>query len=252
MDKEKSAVEAFLEGTDNPSMFEQPSNDPFETKEVAEVKSEEVVEGKEEKSLPFHKDPKVQKFIEKEIEKRLENIKPIEQREEIKKDDDDYWERLIGNDTTEKLSMIKEAKAREERLLDQAEERTFNRLSQKEQEEAKEDAKAEEELNNAFENIEESYDVDISSNSPQAKKTRQDFISFVEKIAPKDRYGEIVNYPDMPSAWEAFSEIKKSTAQPNRAKELASRGLSRSAETTVKQEKRVDWNAVDEMMDSMK
>ncbi len=251
MEKEKSAVEAFLEGTDQQSMFEQPSKDPFETKEVTEEKPAEVVEDKEEKPLPFHKDPKVQRFIDKELERRLKDFKPAEQVKEVK-NDDDYWERLIGNDTAEKQAMVREAKAREERLLDQAEERTFNRLSQKEQEALEEDKAAEEELDNAFESIEENYDVDISSNSPQAKKTRQDFISFVEKIAPKDRDGEITDYPDMPSAWEAFSEVRKSTAQPNRAKELANRGLSRSAETTVKQEKRVDWNAVEEMMDTLK
>lgn len=249
MNKEKSAVEAFLEGADNQPMFEEPSKDPFEA--PVEPK-EEIEEVKEEKPLPFNKDPKIQKFIEKAVEKRLKEFKPIES--EVKRevnDDDDYYTRLIGNDTPEKVAMIKEAKARDERLLNQAEERAFNRLSQKEQEEFKEQKEAEEELSNAFENIEETYDVDISSNTPQARKTRQEFISFVERIAPK-RDGEIIDYPDMTSAWETFNEIKKSTAQPSRAKELASRGLSRSAETTVKDSKKVDWNAVDEFMDTLK
>jgi hypothetical protein len=253
MDKEKSAVENFLSGTTNESMFEK-AKDPFEIPlETNEVENQEVEEVKEEKPVPFNKDPKVQRFIEKQIEKRLKDLKPSEpERKQEVNDDDDYYARLIGNDTPEKLAMIKEAKAREERQLQLAEERAFNRLSQKEQEEARADAEAEEELSSAFESIEETYDVDISSNNPQARKNRQEFISFVEKMAPKDRYGEIIDYPDMISAWETFSEIKKSTAQPSRAKELAARGLSRSAETSVKQEKRVDWNAVEEMMDGLK
>lgn len=250
MDKNKSAVEAFLEGTGNESMFEQPSNDPFAGNAVEEtVKEDEVTE---EKPLPFHKDPKVQRYIQKEVEKLSKNIKPAEsEKKDEVNDDDDYYSRLIGNDTPEKVAMIREAKARDERLLSQAEERAFDRLSKREQEALEADKEAESELENAFENIEESYDVDISSNSPQAKKTRLEFISFVEKIAPK-RNGEIVDYPDMNSAWETFSEIKKSTAQPNRAKELANRGLSRSSEATVKTEKKIDWNAVEEMMDGLK
>ena len=94
------------------------------------------------------------------------------------------------------------------------------------------DQEAEDELENAFENIEENFDVDITSNNPIAKKTRQEFVSFVEKIAPKDRNGDIVDYPDMVQAFETFSEIKRSTQQPNRAKDLASRGMRNSAETT--------------------
>lgn len=248
MDKEKSAVQSFLEGTGSESMFEQPSKDPFEQIEnKEEVVAEEV---KEEKPLPFHKDPKVQRYIQKEVEKLAKNIKIPEPERQETRDNDDFYDRLIGNDTPEKVAMIKEAKVRDERRLQEAEERAFNRLSAREQEEVQADMEAEEELSNAFDNIEETFDVDISSNNPQARKTRQEFISFVERIAPKQN-GEIIDYPDMLSAFETFSEMKKSTSQPNRAKELASRGLSRSAETSVKQEKRIDWNAVDEMMDTL-
>lgn len=247
MDKEKSAVEQFLEGTGNESMFQQPPKDPFE-KSNEDFKEGEKKEEKEEKALPYHKDTKLQKYIDKELEKRLKEFKPEAPKEE-KKEDDDYYARLIGNDTPEKVAMIKEAKARDERLLNQAEERAFNRLSQKEQEELRASKEAAEELSNAFENIEENYGVDL--NSSTSKKTRAEFIDFVEKIAPK-RDGEITGYPDMNSAWETFSEIKKSTSQPSRAKELASRSMARSAETSVKQEKRIDWNSVDEMMDTLK
>ncbi len=251
MDKNKSAVEAFLEGDSNENMFANPTKDPFEAV-VSEGDEPSVEEPKEEKPLPFHKDPKVQRFIDKEIEKRLKDIQPNEPEKKSETDEDDYYARLIGNDTPEKVAMIKEAKARDERLLSQAEERAFNRLSAKEQEALQEDQEAEEELGNAFENIEETYDVDITSNSPQARKVRQDFVSFVERIAPKNSYGEVIDYPDMNSAWETYSEMKRSTAQPSRAKELASRGMSRSAETSVKDTKKVDWNAVEEFMDTLK
>ncbi len=249
MDKNQSAVENFLKGTEQQAVsFEQPSKDSFE---IVTEPEEEVVE--KEKPVPFHQDPRVHKFINREIEKRLKDIKiPEPERQNDTKEDDDYYTRLIGNDTPEKVAMIREAKARDERMLEQAEERAFNRLSEREQEEFVAEKDAEDELTNAFESIEETYDVDISSNSPQARKTRLEFVSFVEKIAPK-RDGVIVDYPDMDSAWETFSEMKKSSTQPSRAKELASRSMSRSAETTsTANQKRVDWNAVDEMMDGLK
>lgn len=242
-EKTKSAVESFLEGTSNENMFEKPSNDPFAAVEAKGEVTEEAEE--KEKPLPFHKDPKVQKFIDKEIEKRLKDIKPSETKTESKQENDEVVESLIaviGNDTPEKRRAVE---ALRDRLDQGAKEIAAFREEQKANELA--DKQAEEKLTNAFENIEDAYDVDLTS--AQAKKTREEFITFIEKIAPK-RNGEIVEYPDMNSAWETFREIKKST--PSRAKELASRSMARSAETSVKQEKKIDWNAVDEMMDTLK
>ena len=222
MEKEQSAVEQFLSGTENiESPFKEEESNPFE-QPIEEQKEEEVVE--EEKPLPFYKDPKVQKYIEKQIEKRMPKEEPREVSRETG-DEDDYYIRLIGNDTPEKVAMIKESRARDEMMLVKAEERAFNRLSKIEQESIEADREAEEELEQAFENIEENYDVDFSRNS----KLRSEFATFVEKIAPKDRNGEIVDYPDMNSAWETFSEIKNANKTPSRAKELASRGMARSS-----------------------
>lgn len=248
MENDKTAVESFLGELDNKDqdIFNQDSKILDDT---TVTPKEEVVE--EVKPLPFNKDPKVQKFIEKEISKRLAEFKPEAPAEKTPAVDDDYYVRLIGNDTPEKVAMIKEAIARDERMLQQAEERAFNRLSQREQEEVMADKQAEEELENAFDAIEENYDVDITSNNPQAVKTRQEFVSFVEKIAPKDRNGDIVDYPDMQSSWETFQEMKKSTATPSRAKELANRSMAKSTETTNQAPERMNWNKVDEFMDKL-
>lgn len=245
---EKDPIQDFLgEHQQEVNPFEENLKDPFEN-----IREEKVEEPQEEKPIAFNKDPKIQKFIEKEINKRLENLKPSEPTPVTQQDDDDYYVRLIGNDTPEKLAMIREAKARDEKMLNLAEERAFGRLTKEQQAVIEADQEAERELENAFESIEESYDVDISSNNPIAKKTRQEFVSFVEKIAPKDRNGNIVEFPDMQNAWETFSEIKKSTQQPSRAKDLASRSLNRSAETTIKPQERVSWKEVDTFMDTLK
>src|SRR5260221_2844163 len=107
--KEESAVQKFLgevgiEG--EKSAFQNTQEDPF-NKEVPEVKVEEKEEVKETKPLPFNKDPKIQKFIEKEISKRLENFKseaPQTRTEEDNfKDVMESFTTVIGNDTPDKV-----------------------------------------------------------------------------------------------------------------------------------------------------
>lgn len=238
MDKNKSELDEFMAGLggSSESPEEQKAEDPFNHLEE-KVEEETSVEEKDEKPLPFNKDPKVQKFIEKEISKRMADFKPTESRQEEKKENDEVVESLIaviGNDTPEKRRAVEALRDR----LDEGTRKITEWENQQQQSEIA-DKEAEEQLESAFGNIEEKFDVDIMSGKPDSLKrgngftyTRQEFVSFVEKIAPKDANGEIVDYPDMNSTWETFSDVKKSTATPSRAKELASRSMRRSAETS--------------------
>lgn len=255
MDKNKTAVEAFLgelEGHNEKNTFETPKEDPFIPEETPVEKEPE-----EEKALPFNKDPKIQKYLEKrerEMEERIKNsFKPEVITKEPEKDEvTDVLIRLIGNDTPEKLSMVKEFKSILEKGTERAKAEALAELDSRQTREQQADRDAEIELETAFDNIEEIFDVDITSNNPIAKKTRQEFVSFVEKIAPKDRNGDVIDYPDMNSAWETFSEMKKATSVPSRAKELASRGMSRSAETQPNNQTKVGWDAAEEFISSLK
>lgn len=231
--KEKSELDAFMGDLSNTSSEElKPQEDPFEKQNATQ--EEGVVE---EKPLPFNKDPKVQKFIEKEISRRLADFKPEPQATQTEvdsfKDVIDAFTTVVGNDTPEKVAALNKLGMALNGLDQRASQKAIEQLESIRNEEVQADKEAEDELENAFDNIEESFDVDITSNNPIAKKTRQEFVSFVEKIAPKDRNGDIVDYPDMNSAWETYSEMKKSTATPSRAKDLASRGMRNSAETNV-------------------
>jgi hypothetical protein len=248
----KNEVDDFLNDV-NPENNEFTQNeDPFEQDLTPEPKVEDTVEPKEEKPLPFNKDPKIQRFIDKQIAKALESKGTEEQtfKREQPTDEDDYYVRLIGNDTPEKLAMIREAKARDERMLDLAEERAFGRLTKEQQQSVEADRQAEEQLETSLEEIEESYGVDLLSETPTARKTRTDFMKFVEKIAPKNSRGEVIDYPDMNSAFETWQETKKTSTQPNRAKELASRSMARSGEAIPTTE-RMSFDNVDSIMDKI-
>jgi hypothetical protein len=240
----KNEADDFLSGLDESNKEFEENPNPFGEEETLETKeAEEAPE--EEKPLPFHKDPKVQRYVEKQIAKALDG-RPVEKEfvKEAGESADDYYERLIGNDTPEKLAMIREAKARDEKLLAQAEERAFSRLTQEQQKEVEADRQAEEELDNSIEEIEETFNVDLTSNNPVARKTRVDFMKFVERIAPKNRNGEITEYPDMNAAFETFQSTKQ-TAQPSRAKDLAARGVARSAEVSDKPQERLSFDNAD-------
>lgn len=233
-----------------PSTFEQ----TFEAPE-----SSEPTKPVDDKPVPFHKDPKIQKFLERrerEIEDRLMASLEDKRSSSTTPTADRFskvinsFEGIIGNDTPEKVSALNSLKEALNDMDASAVRVAEEKINEIRDRDLREDQEAEQELENAFETIEDTFDVDLTSQ--RATKTRQEFITFVEKIAPKDRQGNIVDYPDMTSAWETFSEMKRATQVPSRAKELAARSISRSTETATQQPKRVTWDSVDEVMDNLK
>ena len=224
-----------LKGEQNGDPFAPQSEDPFEntsaTKEV-EGETEE-----DEKPLPFHKDPKVQKFIEKEISKRLSEIKPNEEQrfkeEVVDKEDEitDVLTRIIGNDTPEKLSAIKDFKKVIMEREDRGAEKALQAIQAQQQEEQEVYKEAENEVEQGFENIEETFGVDLDA--PQSSKMRNNFIDFVQRISSKDEDGNIVEYPDFTESFQIFQEMNKKTMPSNsRNKELASKSISRGSDAS--------------------
>lgn len=75
--------------------------------------------------------------------------------------------------------------------------------------------------------LEETHNVDLTSNSPIAVKNRTEFLGLIEKISPKDKNGSISEYADFGSTFEIFKGMK-TKPEPNRAKELAARSMQSS------------------------
>lgn len=233
MPNEKSAVDEFLGGLDEvqDDPFKPQEFNVFEDKSVADTA--EVKEDEEEKSIPFHKDPKLQKFIDKEISKRMASVKaePVVASSDKKENLVSAFTQIIGNDTPEKVHALNLLK---ETVTDLEQKATAGERRVVEAQQAEAAAKAE--LESGFESIEDEFSVDISSNSAPARKMRSDFIDFVKLVAPKDAQGEVTNYPDFKETFKVFQKMSKTQAQPSRAKELASRSMSRSSDvSTTKQ-----------------
>jgi hypothetical protein len=261
MDNNKSdgAVADFLkevnDGQEDDSIVEKPDTDVFGDK-IVETEVPEA--GKEEKTLPFHKDPKVQRYVEREIAKRIKDVKlpePKESARETIKESDSLLEAfaiIVGNDTPEKkMALDKLARGLSER-----DEKTYKRAVGEFQTiqnaEIERDKAAQKELNQGFEDIEEEYEVDLTSNTPQAKKMRIDFSDFILRIAPKDSDGSPTGYPDMIQAFDLFRERATKKPATNKAKELASRGMERSGDASnAKPSGAITWDTVDKMMSKM-
>ena len=251
-------IDAFLGdlGTGEQDIF---SNDPqdipeFGTSEKPEVTEEET----REKTEPFHKNPKIKRFIEKEISKALET-KGTEterfSRESGQDASDDLTSvlvRIIGNDTQEKVSAVSDLK---KALESKARKEAQEYISVRESEAKKAQEEAETALDEAFDAIEETHGVDLSSNTPTARKTRAEFLSFVQRIAPKDGNGNITEYPDFNEVYDVFKGMNRgnqSQATNSRAKEIASRGMARSTETRASAPaKRITWDSVENDMDRL-
>lgn len=253
MDKEQELLKEFLgnlnDVQDNQFDFSNTETPVVEeTGEVEPEVKEDTVE-----SLPFHKikqDPRFQRFVEKEISKKMKDVQPVTQEVRETKNSSlvDAFTEIIGNDTPEK---VKALQALQESIT------TLETKAQKAEEAARyaedlrqaqlEEKKAIEFLEEGMERIEEEFNTDLSSSSLQAKKTRNDFLDFLERISPKDENGDITDYADPIESFRIFQEVTKKTDK-SKAKEIASRSMSRpSTDNTNSPVKRVTFDDVREM-----
>lgn len=231
----------------------QSDGNPFATKDENQTQESDE-EVKEDKPLPFHKDPKVQRYVEKQIEKALKDIKPNETQQFIKETTDEMdsvLERIIGNDTPEKIAASKDLKRVLLGLEEKGAQKALKQIQEQQAREKEAEVEAERELEQGFENIEETYNVDLSSNSPLAKKTRNDFVEFIRKVAPKDAQGDIIAYPDFDSTFELFQETRKKPDN-SRAKELSNRSMARSGDASnVPQKRDITSRGIDAWIESL-
>lgn len=252
-------VDKFLNEVAN-DPFKQDTVDPFDAvaeKTETEPKEEPKEEAAAEKPLPFHKDPKVQRYIEKEIAKKLGDIKPEATKQEVKDEIEEVLVRLIGNDTPEKVAAVRDFKRVLSGIEEKGAERAISRLREQEEEaariEAEQEAAAVEAIDEGFENIESSYNIDLSSNTAQAKKLRSEFIDFVKKVSPKDEDGEPTALPDLVETFGLFQQMNKAGKPVNsKAKEIASRSLARSTDASnAPQTEGKSWRDVDRIFSKL-
>lgn len=254
MDKEKNAIDRFLgefgnEETPKDPFEDEQAQDPFEEPEEIPVEKEEV----KEKPLKFNEDPKVQRYLKKEIDKALSQFQSTRQETVTKVENEDTtsvveaFTAIIGNDTPEKIAALKSLERALGNVDQRASQKAIERLEELQKKSSEEDRAAEEELQEGFESVEDHYDITFT---PARRKA---FAAYCERIAPKDQYGEVKDYPDFINAYEDFLDKEKRSQAPDRSKQLAARGMARSTSTqTETPQSRPTWDEADAFIESLK
>ena len=223
------------------------TDDPFAPTNKEEEKVEDEVEVEEKaKPVPFNRDPKVQRYIEKEISKRFAEYEPApkEESNDSYKDVVDSFTAIIGNNTPEKVKALDALKNSLVNLDRKSAQEAIRVIEEQRNAEVQEEAEADDELMTGFENIEESFGVDLFA--PENRKLKGQFIDYIRKVAPKNSEGEVVEFPDFEGTFDTFQSIRKSVSTNSRAKELASKSMERSGGEVTQQQPqgRTSWDNV--------
>ncbi len=262
---EQTVVEDFLGNLKdtNQEPFDQKAEDPFagtdNGEQTGEKKEGAQDQGGEEdnKPVPFHKDPKLQRFIQKEIAKGLSQNKPTATETFVREsatttdEADELLTRIIGNDTPEKRQAVSDFKKYLSSLEDKGAQKAIAKLQEESQREKAEEAQAQEELVSGFENIEDQFGVDLSSTTAASRKLRSDFIDFIRRVSPKDGEGNVVSFPDLTETFTVFQDVSKKPQNNSRAKDLASRSMDRSSTTSAPVSTDNSWKAVDKILSKL-
>ncbi len=130
-------------------------------------------------------------------------------------------ERIYGTATpeaTEATELLKKALRDVEKTATEKAVKAYQDEKLKEQDEL---ANEEKELDSMVEEIEDEYGVTLDAN------TQKGFFTLLEKLSPKDKNGNVIEYADHHAVWEEF-QVRKAPANNNRAKDLASRSMTRT------------------------
>jgi hypothetical protein len=244
MEKEK-VVDSFLAGLEEPNV--EVGDELALFPEEEEVK--EVAEDAE-KRIPYFKDEKVQKFIQKEIKKGLEGYKSSEQtfKEEVSQGEPKFISDLrevVGNDTPKKIEAMDNLRDSWSNLSKQARQNALNEILEAQQE-AEENEQAE--LSEAVDELDEGRDeIESHFGKPLTEKQWDAYKDYLLDIEPKGGYQE---YPDFIKTFDYFRKVNSRSNAT--AKTLASRSMERSAPASNQEAPKgnswKDWEAEKEKL----
>ena len=122
----------------------------------------------------------------------------------------------------------KEAALIHQKLIDsaveKAREQALQEFNANQSARLREEQEAQAAIDSAFETVEDTYNVDLTSNSPAARKARTEMLELLERLSPKDAEGNIKEYADMSAVYDVYQSTRKESAS-TRQREAASRSM---------------------------
>ena len=240
---EETKVDSFLAGLEEPNV-----EVGDELALFPEEKEEEEIP---EKPVAFHKDEKVQRYIDRQVEKRLKDFKPSAEqsfKEEVSQGEPKFissLEKIIGNDTPEKLQALKDLKEDWSGMTKQARQGALQEILEAQQE-AEQNEQVE--LEEAVDELDEGRDeIESHFGKPLTEKQWEGYKDFLLDIEPKGGYQE---YPDFIKTFDKFKGLNSRSNAT--AKTLASRSMERSAPASNQEAPKgnswKDWEAEKEKL----
>ncbi len=154
-------------------------------------------------------------FLAGKLEARTEAARAVTEEADYLK----AVERIYGTDTPEAALATDLLKKAISGARDDAEERAYRRVSEERAKETEQFSAAESELDSMIDDIEDEYGVNLTESQERS------FFQMLEKMSPKDKEGNVVEYADPHAVWEVFSERMQRRPVNNRAKDLSSRSM---------------------------
>lgn len=87
-------------------------------------------------------------------------------------------------------------------------------------------------IDDELEGLEDQFNVDLTSDAPQARKARREFLEMVQKLSPKDDEGTITGYADFGAVFEEYQSKHTEKVDNTRQKEIASRSMQKSGQSS--------------------
>lgn len=225
MPPEKSEQEKFLESVKEESIMDQPlSPEPVKDEGAKEVPvDDELGEAKRRREKRLMEKLQAEREANIALNARLQTISQA-QKFRSETEPADYLkhvERIYGTNSPEAQEATRLLQDALKGVEDRATERALEKLREEQRQAQQEVAKSEEELDSYIEGLEERHNIVFTPQMQQA------YFSLMEKLSPKDASGNILSYADPDAVYDVFTErFQKPT---NRAKDLASRGMTTSA-----------------------
>lgn len=233
MEPKKSAVDQFFD--DLPKEEKIVSQDIFneKTEIPAKDKEEEIPD-----SIKNRRHRRLEAQVQEEREKRIAleaRLQAQSEFEKFKSDttiDEDTKDllTLYGNDDKGKQAaeitkalLQRVAQRTKTETLDELEERQINQASERRQYESY--------IDEQLEAIEDNFNVDVTSNAPNARKARREFLELVETLSPKDKDGTIIDYADFTGTWKMYQSKNSSNEDNERRSDIASKSMAKSSGT---------------------
>lgn len=216
-------LEQFLKDT-NPQ-----ENDPFaHLEQPPETTVEEPKKEEDEESPKSRRERRLIAKLEAERQSSMFLAGKLEALNEAKStidSEEDYLkavEQIYGTESAEAQMATDLLKKAILGASKEAEERAYQRVMGEREKEQQAVAQAENELDNIIDEIEDTYNVDLTEAQERA------YFTLLQKMSSKDSNGEVVSLADPHAVWEIFQEKLSAKTGDNRAKELSARSMTQS------------------------